>query len=236
MHLGAFTLTAIPLSLLDGYWSYDTDLPMGRDITFTHATVSQPDPHPARNVDLDSPELPGHALRLRLADVPKNDAELPYVLGLHAYDPAWHEGATDSSSATEIFVAAYDNIQNPKAKSLLSYRIQLTRTEKSPLRNPVALTTVENGTWRLSLIAQTRAPANKLPWNSRSISNAGTMFSLQDQLQCSALFSNLVQPANVLPLPEGIPRNADPLTVNVEPTSGLLTVGYDNIVKVLRLI
>ena len=88
MHLGAFTLTAIPLSLLDGFWSHDETLPAGRDITFTHASVSHPDPQPIRNVVFDSPALPGHAFRLRLADALKNEDDSPYVLVLHAYDPA----------------------------------------------------------------------------------------------------------------------------------------------------
>ena len=76
------------------------------------------------------------------------------------------------------------------------------------------------------------------PWNSQSISNAGTMFSLTDKFNCYTLFSSLPQPTNVLPvvpdiIPEGI--EADPTVVNVEPTSGALAVGTPGLLKILRI-
>lgn len=209
-------------------WTCSDELPEGIDIVFTHSTKSEPDPTPRQGIDFDSPHNPNHVLRLRLAEVSTGQREEPYVLGLHAYSPVW----TDSSSEpmpTEIFVAAYDNIQSPKEKSLLSYRIQLSRTELGGSMKLKPISAVENDKWRLSLVNKTRAPAARLPWNARSMSNAGTMFSMQERLYCYTLFSEQEQPTNMLPLPTSA-------TVTVEPTSGNIACATsDGVVKIFQL-
>ncbi|EJD07227.1 uncharacterized protein FOMMEDRAFT_149738 [Fomitiporia mediterranea MF3/22] len=243
MHLGALTLTAIPLDSLAQHWSNGHAEGDGTDITFTHATITNPDPVPQPETDIDTPTRPNHALRLRLAEPTADDEEEPYILALHAFTPVWQRDALNESDAlVEIYVVAYDNLQNKKKKSLLSYRVQLTRMDKdisgSTIEQDPGVREVSNGQWRLRLVQQTRAPASKLPWNSQSISNAGTMFSMTDKFNCYTLFSPSPQPSNVLPItPTIIPENvdADPAVVNVEPTSGALAVGTPGLLRVLRI-
>lgn len=241
MHLGALTLVVIPIASLSEHWSDGSLYPEGMDITFTHSTPSIPDPVTHQGIDFDSPVRPNHALRLRLADLPHSEEEEPYILALHAFTPVWQQNAVDGADAlTEIYVVGYDSLQNKKKKVLLSYRIRLTRIGSKVSRSGEEniLREASNGEWHLRLIEQCRAPASKLPWNSQSISNAGTMFSLHDKFNCYTLFSTTPQPTNCLSIspdivPEGIV--AEPTVVNVEPTSGALVVGTPGLVRVLQI-
>lgn len=245
MHLGVLTLTAIPLESLSEHWSHGAHLDQGKNITFTHATREIPDPSPVPETDIDAPTRPNHALRLRLADPPRDGEEEPYILALHAFTPVWQHAVVDGpGTLTEIYVVAYDNLQNKKKKSLLSFRAQLTRLIREGCysglaESSAAIREARNAEWRLQLVQETRAPARTLPWNSQSISNAGTMFSRSETFNCYTLFTTTPQPTNVLPIfpdivPEGV--DVDPLVVNVEPTSGALVLGAPGLLRVLRIV
>ncbi|KAL5492065.1 hypothetical protein ACEPAI_3512 [Sanghuangporus weigelae] len=239
LHLGALTLISIPIDTFAEDWTDGYQSVQGKDITFTHCSQSNPDPVPRLETDIDASTHRKHALRIRLVDPPGDDEEEPYILALHAFTPAWQRDLAEGmNTLTEIYVVAYDNLTNKTKKSLLSYRAQLSRMPTDSRSDSSALREVNNGEWRLRLVQQSRAPASKLPWNSQSISNAGTMFSLTDKFNCYTLFSSTPQPTNVLPVfPDIIPENveADPTVINVEPTSGALAVGTPGFLRVLQV-
>ncbi|EJD02480.1 uncharacterized protein FOMMEDRAFT_134996 [Fomitiporia mediterranea MF3/22] len=206
-----FAAIRLPLSALNGKWSKAPD-----HTSWPHVSV--------RPSELGSTVLllpyPGQEERV----INRNDGLGPWILAHRVYKPTWKPNAP-----TEIFIAAYDfgpGGQTPTR--LVSFRLQLSRSSSSSPTERV-----------LSLVKSSCAQASQLPWNSRSLSNAGRMFSLRSKIRCFSLFTDATQPMNELNLNKDIVPCADeiePVISSVEPWSGAIAIGMPGMVKVINFL
>ncbi|THH02967.1 hypothetical protein EW145_g6647 [Phellinidium pouzarii] len=227
LYLDTLTLFAYHLSKMEGYWSHSPVFSewvrSGR--AFARGTLSQSEHSNSGAQDV---------LHFSLADSLCNTNYPPYLLSLHAFQPAW----TGKDTLTEIYVVGHD-LEQDGTKHLLSYRIQLSRVSGSGASPTDGLSECEasNGTWRLALVSQNRAVAESIPRESSTISNAGRIFSLRENFECYSLFCDMPQPVNMISLASGmLPEGVDacPATVTAEPTSGIIAIGTPGLVRIIQ--
>ena len=204
-----FSAVRLPLAALAGKWSQEIEHDFWARVTV----------QPGHNGSSVLPlPYPGHEDRV----INRNDGFGPWILAHRVFTPIWKPNAP-----TEIFIAAYDcgpGGQTPTR--LVSFRLQLSRSEKPSLGV-------------LTLVKSTCAQASQLPWNSRSLSNAGRMFSLRAKIRCFSLFTDSPQPLNELELGKEIVPCADdiePVISCVEPWSGDIAIGMPGMVKVVNFV
>lgn len=191
LHIGTFTLLAIPLSSLEGHWSEavgtSTITPLNIDLEA--ATESEPFPPDTSGLDI---------LRVNLSK-PRMPSTGPWVVTMHSFVPVWRACSTDVTE--EIFIVGFEKTGNTPFKDrLLSWRIQLSRSSyrQSHHRLPEEVFST-NGSWRMAIVDTGKAPAEMLPQNDNTISNAGIMLSYHKGLSCFQLFCDSPQPTKVLP-------------------------------------
>lgn len=229
LHVGAFTLLAIPFSSLDRYWNevpITSDIPP-LNIDLEAATESNLYPSDSSGLDI---------LRINLSE-PRKPSTGPWVITIHSFAPAWRTCGTDVPQ--EIFVVGLEKDCNaPPKDRLLSWRVQLSRTAYHRSQ-PQCLDAAFNpsGTWLMTLVDTGRAPATMLPWNTGAISNAGIMLSFHQGLNCFHLFCDEPQPKKALQSIEKelIDGEAYYSLESMDPYSGVLAIRTSEKVRVIQL-
>ncbi|KAL5532571.1 hypothetical protein ACEPAF_4345 [Sanghuangporus sanghuang] len=209
-----FSAIRLPISVLAGRWSKEME----------HAFWTRVSICPGKD---GSSVLPLPYPRLEDRIVNRNDGFGPWILAHRVFTPVWKP-----NPPTEIFIAAYDcgpGGQTPTR--LVSFRLQLSHFHSpDPNSPPIGI---------LSLVKSSCAQSSQLPWNSRSLSNSGRMFSLRSKIRCFSLFADTPQPMNELNLSKDIVPCADdiePVISCVEPWSGAIAVGRPGRVKIVNFI
>ena len=210
----------LPLSSLDGYWSTHTNFERWETVIIEN--------NPMEN-KLQIVDLPYSKPRINLDIGPPETDTGPRILAHHVYKPTWRQAAP-----TEIFIAAWDWARNHQSPPrLLSYRLQLKKNECRT--DPSSLPPLQKS---LKVLSANFASTPYLPWNARSLSNAGRMFSLREKLRTFCLFTDEEQPVSTMELDLGSdlwPAGSDvsPIISAVEPWSGTIAIGQAGHIRIL---
>lgn len=166
-------------------------------------------------------------------DMPHDARNSPFMLAHRVFQKPWLEGG--QAAPTEILLATFDsaivsvNASRNEPLRMLSYHINVFLAPgNDALAKPI-----------LSLVKSTCDEVPQLPWNARSLSNNGHMFSLGESIRCFSLFTtpeaNRSQPVKHIMLDRDVlsPDELMPMITSVEPWSGDIAIGMPGKLLVL---
>ena len=148
LHVGAFTLLAIPLSSLERHWteaSRTGDIPP-LNIDLEPATELNLHPFDTSGLDI---------IRINLSE-PRKPSTGPWVITIHSFVPAWRICGTDVPE--EIFVVGLEKDSNAPLKDrLLSWRVQLSRSSYDQSQRQLPdVASNSSGTWCMTALDMKR--------------------------------------------------------------------------------